>query len=67
MSNTDLGSLREEVSAKRVRQEIVLSNRVLRVPKIAGKCQNLNMWPYVGNYVCTGGPKLELMLMVWAI
>uniref|UniRef100_A0A493TE71 Kinesin family member 18A n=1 Tax=Anas platyrhynchos platyrhynchos TaxID=8840 RepID=A0A493TE71_ANAPP len=36
MSNTDLGSLREEVSAKRVRQEIVLSNRVLRVPKIAG-------------------------------
>uniref|UniRef100_A0A8C3C135 Kinesin-like protein n=1 Tax=Cairina moschata TaxID=8855 RepID=A0A8C3C135_CAIMO len=36
MSNTDLGSLKEEVSAKRVRQEIVISNRVLRVPKMAG-------------------------------
>ncbi|XP_035184799.1 kinesin-like protein KIF18A [Oxyura jamaicensis] len=35
-SNTGLGSLKEEVSAKRVRQEIVLSSRVLRVPKMAG-------------------------------
>lgn len=45
MSNTDLGSLKEEVSAKRVRQEIVISNRVLRVPKMAGKSQNLNVTP----------------------
>ncbi|XP_035406236.1 kinesin-like protein KIF18A [Cygnus atratus] len=35
-SNTGLGSLKEEVPAKSVRQEIVLSSRVLRVPKMAG-------------------------------
>ncbi|XP_013033221.1 kinesin-like protein KIF18A [Anser cygnoides] len=35
-SNTGLGSLKEEVPTKSVRQEIVISSRVLRVPKMAG-------------------------------
>lgn len=39
-SNTGLGSLQDPISAKRIRQE---SHRALRVPKIAGKCQNLNV------------------------
>ncbi|OXB57486.1 hypothetical protein ASZ78_011827 [Callipepla squamata] len=34
-SNSGLGSLQDPVSPKRVRQEILLNNRVLRVPKIS--------------------------------
>ncbi|XP_075358156.1 kinesin-like protein KIF18A isoform X2 [Mycteria americana] len=35
-SNTGLGSLQDPVSAKRIRQEVLLSHRALRVPKMAG-------------------------------
>ncbi|KAM6274317.1 kinesin-like protein KIF18A [Porphyrio hochstetteri] len=35
-SNTGLGNLQDPVSAKRIRREVVLSHRALRVPKIAG-------------------------------
>ncbi|XP_075568524.1 kinesin-like protein KIF18A [Pelecanus crispus] len=35
-SNTGLGSQRDPVSAKRIRQEVLLSHRALRVPKMAG-------------------------------
>ncbi|KAM6205292.1 kinesin-like protein KIF18A isoform 1-T1 [Sarcoramphus papa] len=35
-SNTGLGSLQDPVSAKRIRQEVLLSRRALRVPKMAG-------------------------------
>ncbi|XP_010080822.1 PREDICTED: kinesin-like protein KIF18A, partial [Pterocles gutturalis] len=35
-SNTGLGSLQDPVSAKRIRREVLLSHRALRVPKIAG-------------------------------
>ncbi|XP_021256760.1 kinesin-like protein KIF18A [Numida meleagris] len=35
-SNAGLGSLQDPVSPKRVRQEIMLNNRVLRVPKMPG-------------------------------
>ncbi|XP_005150777.2 kinesin-like protein KIF18A isoform X2 [Melopsittacus undulatus] len=35
-SNTGLGSLQDTVSAKRIRQEILLSHTALRVPKMAG-------------------------------
>ncbi|KAM6133779.1 kinesin-like protein KIF18A [Phoenicopterus ruber ruber] len=35
-SNTGLGSLQDAVSAKRIRQEVLLSHRALRVPKMAG-------------------------------
>lgn len=35
-SNTGLGSLRDTVSAKRIRQEVLLSHTALRVPKMAG-------------------------------
>ncbi|XP_076199981.1 kinesin-like protein KIF18A isoform X1 [Aptenodytes patagonicus] len=36
-SNTGLGSLQDPVSAKRIRQEVLLSHRALRVPKMAGE------------------------------
>ncbi|XP_061335162.1 kinesin-like protein KIF18A isoform X2 [Pezoporus flaviventris] len=35
-SNAGLGSLRDTVSAKRIRQEVFLSHTALRVPKMAG-------------------------------
>ncbi|XP_009700308.1 PREDICTED: kinesin-like protein KIF18A [Cariama cristata] len=35
-SNTGLGSLQDPVSAKRIRQEVLLSHRALQVPKMAG-------------------------------
>ncbi|OPJ73986.1 kinesin-like protein KIF18A [Patagioenas fasciata monilis] len=35
-SNTGLSSLQEPISAKRIRQEGLLSHRALRVPKVAG-------------------------------
>ncbi|XP_035747079.1 kinesin-like protein KIF18A isoform X2 [Egretta garzetta] len=35
-SNTGLGSLQDPVSAKRIRSDIVLSHKALRVPKMAG-------------------------------
>ncbi|XP_032862736.2 kinesin-like protein KIF18A [Tyto alba] len=35
-SNTALGSLQDPVSAKRIRQEVLLSHRALRVPSMAG-------------------------------
>ncbi|CAM9493640.1 unnamed protein product [Bubo scandiacus] len=35
-ANTELGSLQDPVSAKRIRQEVLLSHRALRVPKMTG-------------------------------
>ncbi|XP_051478040.1 kinesin-like protein KIF18A [Apus apus] len=35
-SNTGLGSLQDHVSPKRIRREVLLSHRALRVPKIVG-------------------------------
>ncbi|XP_065611490.1 kinesin-like protein KIF18A [Cyrtonyx montezumae] len=41
-SNAGLGSLQDPVSSKRARQELLLNNRVLRVPKTSGmKTKNL--------------------------
>lgn len=39
-SNAGLGNLQDPISPKRVRQEVLLNNRVLRVPKMSGKHQN---------------------------